>query len=121
MLFKLFINSRFMESWGIDTSVRFVGQVAKSFWMPSGQHEGESGLEERTFVFLPSRNRSMAEDGGIIEVKAFRASQRRLGSLELPEFQYRSNYGVAYVTFTLSRQIVWYLIVTKCPQDGSLG
>ncbi|KAK1760984.1 hypothetical protein QBC47DRAFT_368759 [Echria macrotheca] len=94
MLFNLSMNSRDMAAWSIDTSVQLEGRAARSFWMPSGQHEGEIGLDERTFVFLPSRDTSVAEDGGLIEVKVFRASERRPRSPELSEFQYRNNYGV---------------------------
>ncbi|KAK4453096.1 hypothetical protein QBC34DRAFT_396268 [Podospora aff. communis PSN243] len=94
--FKLFINGRHMTDWGIDPTVIHQGRVDKSLWAPSGRYSEYVGVEGRHFVFLPGQeNKSVAEDGGLIEVRAFRAANRAPRSLGLEEFRNQENYGIA--------------------------
>lgn len=54
------------------------------------------GVEKRNLIFLPGQeNKSIAEDGGLIEIQAFRASARSSRAPVLDEFRYYDNYGVA--------------------------
>jgi hypothetical protein len=96
MFFKLLMNGRHISSWGIEPAVRCVGRVVKSLWAPGGRYNEQIGLEERSFVFLPGQeNKSAAEDGGIIEIQAFRAKDRRSRAPRLPEFRFQNNYRIA--------------------------
>jgi len=61
-------------------------------------------------VFLPGEeNKSIAEDGGLIEVQAFRAQGRRARSARLEQFRYQENYSIAAPSVGLVDQ----------PQDAS--
>ena len=85
-----------MVSWGIDPKLLSKGKVVKSFWEPGPIYNGQVGLEGRNFVFLPGQeNTSVAEDGGLIEVQAFRAKKRRARAPRVEEFRYHQNYGIA--------------------------
>ncbi|KAK0626418.1 hypothetical protein B0T14DRAFT_424553 [Immersiella caudata] len=96
LFFKLFINGRHMADWGIDPVVTHQGRVDKSLWAPSGRYSEYAGVEGRHFVFLPGQeNKSFAEDGGLVEIRAFRAIQRLPRSLGLKEYRNQENYGIA--------------------------
>ncbi|KAK3373810.1 hypothetical protein B0T24DRAFT_720421 [Lasiosphaeria ovina] len=96
IFFRLYINGRPVAAWGIDPAVRNKGKVVKSLWAPGSRHDGQAGIEGRNFVFLPGQeNKSVAEDGGLIEVQVFRAKQRRARAPNPEEFRLQNNYGIA--------------------------
>jgi hypothetical protein len=103
------MNGRSIASWGIGPSVRPKGKVAKSLWAPSGMYYDDVGFEGRNFVFLPGQdNKSVAEDGGLIEIRAFRAKERRARAPRLEEFRYQENYGIACVLSVSQSATVTY-------------
>ena len=90
------MNARPIAAWGIDPSVRQKGKVVKSLWAPCDFYEDQVGFEGRNFVFLPGQEfKSVAEDGGLIEIQAFRATARRARAPRLEEFRFQENYGIA--------------------------
>ncbi|KAK3327721.1 hypothetical protein B0T19DRAFT_171985 [Cercophora scortea] len=96
IFFRLYINSRPIASWGTDPSIRPEGMVVKSLWAPGSQYVDQVGFEGRNLVFLPGhKSQSIAEDGGLIEVQAFRAKDRRSRVPRLEKFRYQENYGIA--------------------------
>lgn len=96
VFFRLYINARPIAAWGIDPEARPRGKVVKSLWAPCPQYPGQVGFEGRNFVFLPGEeHKSVAEDGGLIEIQVFRARERRARAPRLQEFRYQENYGIA--------------------------
>ncbi|KAH6626274.1 hypothetical protein B0J18DRAFT_455545 [Chaetomium sp. MPI-SDFR-AT-0129] len=104
IFFRLYVNARPIASWGIDPGVQTHGKVVRSFWAPSArcsswysdQGADSDKIECRTFVFLPGlERRSVAEDGGVIEVQVFRAKNRIVRTPKLEEYRHRENYGIA--------------------------
>ncbi len=96
IFFRLFMNARPIAAWGIDPHVRQKGKVVKSLWAPCKLYEDQVGFEGRNFVFLPGQEfKSVAEDGGLIEIQAFRATARRARAPRLEEFRFQENYGIA--------------------------
>jgi hypothetical protein len=90
------MNARPIAAWGIDPAVRPKGQVVKSLWAPCAGYTGQVGFEGRNFVFLPGEEyKSVAEDGGLIEIQVFRARERRARAPKLDEFRFQENYGIA--------------------------
>lgn len=85
-----------MASWGIDPTLERSGRIAKTIWEPAGRYSEFLGLEGRNFVFLPGQeNKSIAEDGGLIEIQAFRARDRLPRAPRVEEFRNQENYGIA--------------------------
>ncbi|KAH7633383.1 hypothetical protein B0T09DRAFT_259902 [Sordaria sp. MPI-SDFR-AT-0083] len=120
IVFKLFLNGRAITTWGIDPTEKQHGTVVKSLWAPGPSYNGQAGLECRNFVFLPGQEtRSPAEDGGLIEVKVFRARDRKAQAPRLEEFHPQKNYGIASPSIGLvdlpqeARYYVWHLIDPK--------
>jgi len=102
MFFKLYINGRQLLCWGIEPAARPQGKVVKSIWAPSW-FDDQVGFEERNFVFLAGQGiKSAAEDGGLIEVQAFRAKARKARAPKLEEYRYPENYGIAAPSIGLS-------------------
>ncbi|KAM7204387.1 hypothetical protein V8F33_001689 [Rhypophila sp. PSN 637] len=98
MFFKLYLNGRGILSWGIEPVLGKTRQVVRSIWAPGGHLAYQAGLEERNFVFLPGQeNKSAAEDGGLIEIQAFRARARRAKAPRVEEFRHPQSYGIALV------------------------
>ncbi|AEO56298.1 hypothetical protein MYCTH_2057586 [Thermothelomyces thermophilus ATCC 42464] len=96
VFFRLYMNGRPIAAWGIDPVVRLKGKVTKSLWVPSELYHGQVGFEGRNFVFLPGQeHKSVAEDGGLIEIQVFRARERRARAPRLEEFRHRESYGIA--------------------------
>ncbi|KXX75705.1 hypothetical protein MMYC01_206611 [Madurella mycetomatis] len=96
VFFRLYINARPIASWGIAPNVRSKGKVVKSLWAPRARYGDQIGFEGRSFVFLPGQEyKSVAEDGGLIEIQAFRAKERRPRAPRLEEFRFQNNYGIA--------------------------
>lgn len=47
-------------------------------------------------MFLPGEEyKSVAEDGGLIEIQVFRAKERRPRAPRLEEFRFQENHGIA--------------------------
>ncbi|KAK1778214.1 hypothetical protein QBC45DRAFT_168502 [Copromyces sp. CBS 386.78] len=110
VFFRLYLNGRSITAWGIDPTERPHGTVTKSLWAPAPRYNGQAGLECRNFVFLPGQEtRSPAEDGGLIEVKVFRAQDRIARAFNLDQFHPQKNYGIASPSIGLMDQ----------PQDAS--
>ena len=96
MFFRLYMNARPIAAWGIDPNFRSKGKVVKSLWAPCAQYSHRIGFEGRNFVFLPGQEyKSVAEDGGLIEIQVFRAKERRARAPRLEEFRVQENYGIA--------------------------
>lgn len=98
IFFRLYMNARPIAAWGIDPTVRPKGKVVKSLWSPCRLYTDRIGFEGRNFVFLPGQEfKSVAEDGGLIEIQVFRAKERRVRAPKLEEFKFQENYGIALV------------------------
>jgi hypothetical protein len=96
VFFRLYINARPIAAWGIDPSVRPAGRVVQSLWAPCALYSDRIEFEGRNFVFLPGQeDKSVAEDGGLIEIQVFRAKERRARAPKLEEFRFQENYGIA--------------------------
>ncbi|KAF7558579.1 hypothetical protein G7046_g5581 [Stylonectria norvegica] len=86
LYFKLLMNGRSITSWGINPALQTSGTVTRALYEPCDRwHYKEDGIvlkregiESRHFYFLPAAvGASVAEDGGLIEVQAFRARGRK--------------------------------------------
>ncbi|KAK0635180.1 hypothetical protein B0T17DRAFT_33342 [Bombardia bombarda] len=96
IFFKLYVNGRPIAAWGIDPVIIPRGKVVKSLWAPCSRYNQQVGFEGRNLVFLPGQEKkSVAEDGGLIEVRAFRAKERKARVPRLDEFRNQTNYGIA--------------------------
>jgi hypothetical protein len=96
MFFKLYMNGRLMTAWGCDLEEKLSGTIARTFWTPGGQWCNEVGIEGRQFMFMQGlESRSAADDGGLIEVQAFRAKDRKLRAPKLESFRNQEQYGIA--------------------------
>ncbi|KAJ4407122.1 hypothetical protein N0V85_004412 [Neurospora sp. IMI 360204] len=120
VVFKLFLNGRTITTWGIDPTERQHGTIVKSLWAPGPGYNGQAGLECRNFVFLPGQEtRSPAEDGGLIEVKVFRAQDRKARAPKVEDFHPQKNYGIASPSIGLMDQpqhacfYFWHLLDAK--------
>jgi hypothetical protein len=90
------MNGRPIAAWGIDPKARPSGKVVKSLWAPCALYDDQVGFEGRNFVFLPGQeHKSVAEDGGLIEIQVFRAKERRARAPRVEEFRFQDNYGIA--------------------------
>ena len=99
MFFRLTVNGRRFASWGIDLRTMTEGSCVRSLWQPGERWEDQVGYEGRSFVFLPGQEgRSVADDGGLIEVQAFRARDRKARAPRLDYFRSHDNYGIALVS-----------------------
>ncbi|KAH6845552.1 hypothetical protein B0I37DRAFT_434770 [Chaetomium sp. MPI-CAGE-AT-0009] len=107
IFFRLYMNARPIAAWGIDPAVRPKGKVVKSLWSPCRLYTDRIGFEGRNFVFLPGQEyKSVAEDGGLIEIQVFRAKARRARAPKLEEFRFQENYGIALVLSLLNSMFV---------------
>ncbi|KAI0515348.1 hypothetical protein F5B22DRAFT_656043 [Xylaria bambusicola] len=103
MFFKMAMNGRHISSWGINTNTRSAGIVVRALYKPDHKWEeaggnnaaGYPGIETRYFHFMPGLdNKSVAEDGGVIEVQAFRCKGRKRVALELDSYRNQERYGI---------------------------
>jgi hypothetical protein len=103
--FKLFMNGRQVTSWGTNARTNPSGQIMKGLFDPSElwnyDHNGtmykNMGLEERSFVFAfedKDNKPSAAMDGGLIEVKVYRARGRSRMMPTPLEFKSQDGYGI---------------------------
>jgi hypothetical protein len=64
----------------------------------------QSGVESRPFLFTPEiGGRSAADDGGLIEIRIFRAKGRRRRAPSLETFRPQQQYGIKYVMHNIAR------------------
>ncbi len=100
----MFINGRHITSWGIDPALKPSGSVVRAFYEPSDRwHHNDAkavlkrdGIEARYFHFVPGPEKpSVTEDGGLIEILAFRASAKKRRAMLLDQFRTQETYGIA--------------------------
>ncbi|KAJ8065059.1 hypothetical protein OCU04_005772 [Sclerotinia nivalis] len=101
--FKLYMNGRHITSWGTNSKTRPTGQVMKALFEPGAEwdyKEGKTtyknpGTEFRPFFFRQEEGgRGAADDGGLIEIKVFRARGRKRRNPKLEQYKDQSKYGV---------------------------
>ena len=102
--FKIFMNGRQVTSWGTNARANPSGHIMKGIFDPSGlwnyEHSGvmykNMGLEQRSFFFSfeEQDQRSAATDGGLIEVKVYRARGRSRKLPAPPDFKSQDGYGI---------------------------
>ncbi|KAI1288649.1 hypothetical protein F5Y03DRAFT_389113 [Xylaria venustula] len=103
IFFKMTMNGRHISSWGINTNTRSAGIVVRALYQPEKKWgeacyqngTGYPGIETRYFHFMPGLDKkSVAEDGGIIEVQVFRCKGRKRIALELNAYRNQERYGI---------------------------
>ncbi|KUI56778.1 hypothetical protein VP1G_04095 [Cytospora mali] len=104
LFFKLYMNGRHITSWGINPRIKTKGQVEKALYEPSERWDHEengtvikqTGIEARYFHFVGGQQeKSVAEDGGLIEVQVFRAKGRKRRAAKLDQYRHQDKYGIA--------------------------
>ncbi|KAF2971254.1 hypothetical protein GQX73_g2325 [Xylaria multiplex] len=107
IFFKMTMNGRHISSWGTNTNTRTAGIVVRALYRPEDKwgdaydHNDARypGIETRYFHFMPGLDKkSIAEDGGIIEVQVFRCKGRKRIALELDTYRSQERYGIAVDT-----------------------
>ncbi|RFU23957.1 hypothetical protein B7463_g12377, partial [Scytalidium lignicola] len=127
--FKLFMNGANVASWGVDTKTMPSGQVMRGLFEPSSRwnykddgilHKND-GVESRHFYFANEVSpRSVATDGGLIEIIVFRATGRKQRVARKEYFRDQERYGIKMPSNGLlehpkdSQYYEWYL---KDPKD----
>jgi hypothetical protein len=113
--FKLFMNGRHISSWGVNPRTNPKGQVLHGLFKPDGTwsisensqtfiKQSGIGIESRPFLFTPEiGGRSAADDGGLIEVRVFRANGRKRRAPNLETFRPQEQYGIKYVICGIGR------------------
>lgn len=98
------MNGRHVVSWGVDTTQRSKGSVARALYNPRMSRETNpdseerpvTGIESRYFHFVPGQeSKSAAKDGGLIEVRVFRCKERRRTAATLEHYRDQEQYGIA--------------------------
>lgn len=98
------MNGRHITSWGINPNAKARGRVEKALYEPSdrwNQEEGGAaikpeGIEARYFHFMgDQQEKSVAEDGGLIEILVFRARGRKRRAAQLDQYRHQDRYGIA--------------------------
>jgi hypothetical protein len=104
IFFKMAMNGRHIASWGINTNIRSTGSVVRALYQPAdkwgcpfNQDETDCpGIETRYFHFTPGlEKRSIADDGGLIEVQVFRCKGRKRIATKLDAYRNQELYGIA--------------------------
>lgn len=105
MFFRLTINGRQVVSWGADLSKTQVGAVHQALFEPSTHYQysdrgtvmTQYGIESRCFRFVTfgSSGSSIANDGGLIEVQAFRAKSRVRRAPQPGFYRGGDKYGIS--------------------------
>ncbi|KAL6862372.1 hypothetical protein J3F83DRAFT_762660 [Trichoderma novae-zelandiae] len=105
LYFKLFINGRSITSCGIKPGAES-GTITRALFEPSDrwhlQQNGmllkRSGIESRSFCFAPGPDAvAAADDGGLIEIRVFRAKSRRRSTPQLAPYRDQEQYGIMQV------------------------
>ncbi|POS76095.1 hypothetical protein DHEL01_v205506 [Diaporthe helianthi] len=98
------MNGRQITSWGINPKVKVKGRVEKALYEPSdrwNQEEGGTtikpeGIEARYFHFMgDQQKKSVAEEGGLIEILVFRARGRKRRAAKLDQYRHQDKYGIS--------------------------
>lgn len=101
--FKLFMNGRHVASWGTNPETNPRGQIMRGLFDPSERWNYEvdgtiyknNGTERRPFFFDKEVDgRSAANDGGLIEVRIFRAKGRQRRIPDPTKFRPQDHYGI---------------------------
>ncbi|KAI0598121.1 hypothetical protein F4775DRAFT_556583 [Biscogniauxia sp. FL1348] len=104
IFFKMYMNGRHIVSWGVDTNNRTSGSVTRALYEPgdrwgdtaAGLQVGTVGIETRYFHFMLGLDKkSVAEDGGLIEVHIFRCRGRKRVAAKLDAYRNQEKYGIA--------------------------
>ncbi|ORY71746.1 uncharacterized protein BCR38DRAFT_19320 [Pseudomassariella vexata] len=115
LFFKMFMNGRLITSWGIlaksennekhsHPQKSLSGTVVRALYEPGQRWQDEAsgvewkdvGIESRYFHFMPGlEHKSVAEDGGLIEVQVFRSKGRKRRTPKMTEFRTQERYGIA--------------------------
>ncbi|TLS31170.1 hypothetical protein PpBr36_02419 [Pyricularia pennisetigena] len=116
LFFKVFINGRHIVAWGIDLRKVTSGSAYRALYGPGRYYQNFSedgktvmtqpGIEARYFWFLSdvgslSHNgsiKSVANDGGLIEVQVFRAKGRTGRTPILDPYRSQDRYGVGVLS-----------------------
>lgn len=97
------MNGRHVTSWGTNTKNRPSGQVMRALFEPGIEWdymEGKTtyknpGTEYRPFFFSRENEAcAAADDGGLIEIRVFRARGRKRRNPQLVQYKDQSVYGV---------------------------
>jgi hypothetical protein len=100
------MNGRHVTSWGTHSILKPSGQVMRALYDPTSRWNYKCdetiykncGTEMRPFYFSNINGRSVADDGGLIEVRVFRAKGRRKSLPTPAEFKPQDQYGLVYVS-----------------------
>jgi len=105
--FKFFMNGHHISSWGVNPRTNPRGQVLRGLFEPNGIWSvsensqtfiRQSGIECRPFLFTSDiGSTSAAGDGGLIEVRIFRAKGRKRRAPSLESYRPQEEYGIKYV------------------------
>lgn len=104
LFFKMYMNGRHIVAWGIDRRKVQSGETYRALYEPCEhfQHRDNNVLlqapsvEARHFQFAPElKQKSVAEDGGLIEVQVFRARARRRQPIEVAPYRSQEKYGIS--------------------------
>ncbi|CAK7267001.1 hypothetical protein SEPCBS119000_002315 [Sporothrix epigloea] len=108
LFFRVVINGRHVVSWGVDLSETLVGAVHQALFEPSTDYQysdngvimTQYGIEARCFRFVScGLNRpSIANDGGLMEVQAFRAKSRTRRAPQPDVYRGGDKYGVSLIS-----------------------
>lgn len=101
--FKLFMNGRHISSWGVNPRTNPSGQVLRGLFAADDSDQSQTtlrhgGIESRPFLFAQAVDgKSAADDGGLIEIRIFRACGRKRRAPNLEQFRPQDHYGIRYV------------------------
>lgn len=97
------MNGRHITSWGINPRIKRAGRAEKALYEPSERWDQEEngvvfkqeGIEARYFHFVGGQPpKSVADDGGVIEVRVFRAKGRKRRAATLDQYRQQEKYGI---------------------------
>ncbi|RYP73333.1 hypothetical protein DL771_003762 [Monosporascus sp. 5C6A] len=102
--FKVFMNGHQVSAWGINTTHNATGTLSRTLYKPGDRWKdkygdidtSQVGIEARYFNFMLGQDKkSVAEDGGTVEVHVYRANARRPIAPKLDEYRSQERYGIA--------------------------
>ena len=98
------MNGRHICSWGVNPRTHPRGQVLRALFEAEGKWDimedsgnvlRHSGIESRPFLFAQdAEGTSAAEDGGLIEIRVFRAKGRKRRLPKVEKFRPQDQYGI---------------------------
>jgi hypothetical protein len=108
------MNGREISSWGCNSETQADGQITRALFDPvptrkncysddtTGVVYKKMGLEKRAFFFAKEDRTvqggsSVAADGGLIEIRVYRSSNRVRRVQEPAVYKCQEEYGLAYV------------------------